>query len=129
MNNSDLLAAFNNHIIEFFDDVVRIFPDNSDIKLAKTTLITMRKANPKLIIRIWKDYIFDKYNNEIMDGNIEFFIDKDYSDDIKYVGNTATILEKIATLRKPIKEMSEDNLNKTIKYMQNLSKLCGMYYK
>ena len=41
MNNTDILAAFNNHIIEFFDDIIRFFPDNSDIKLAKTTLITM----------------------------------------------------------------------------------------
>lgn len=129
MNNSDLLAAFNNHIIDFFDDVVRIFPDNSDIKLARTTLITMRKANPKLIIRIWKDYIFDKYNDEINNGNIQFFIEKDYSDDVKYTGNTATILEKIATLRNPIKEMSTENLNKTIKYIQNLSKLCALYNK
>ena len=128
MNKSDLLNAYNNHIVEFFEDIIKIFPDNVDIQLAKTSLSTVRKVNPKLIIRIWKDYIYDKYNTEIGKGNINFFIEKDYTEDLKYTENTASILEKIATLRKPIKEMRKEDLNKSIQYMQNLCKLCNMYY-
>jgi len=128
MKNSDILNAFNNHIIEFFDDVVNIFPNNTDIKVAKTTIITIRQVNPKLIIRIWKEYISDKYDNEIKDGNLTFFIEKDYADDLKYTDNTSTILEKISTLREPIKQMNKDNIDKTTKYIQNLSKLSTMYY-
>jgi hypothetical protein len=128
MNKSDLLNAYNNHIVEFFEDIIKIFPDNVDIQLAKTSLITIRKVNPKLIIRIWKDYIYDKYNTEIGKGNINFFIEKDYTEDLKYTENTASILEKIATLRKPIKEMRKEDLDKSIQYMQNLCKLCNMYY-
>lgn len=127
MNKSDLLNAFNNHIIEFFDDIIKIFPDNTDIQLAKTTLIAIRKINPKLIIKIWKDYIRDKYNTEITNGNIDFFLEKDYSEDLKYTGNVSTILEKIATLREPLKQMSEENLTKSIQYIQNLTKLCNMF--
>lgn len=128
MNKSDLLNAYNNHIVEFFEDIIKIFPDNVDIQLAKTSLTTIRKVNPKLIIRIWKDYIYDKYNTEIGKGNINFFIEKDYTEDLKYTENTASILEKIATLRKPIKEMRKEDLDKSIQYMQNLCKLCNMYY-
>ena len=128
MNNADLLNAFNNHIIEFFNDVVIIFPNNTDIILARTSLLAIRKLNPKLIIRIWKDFIFDKYNTEISDGNIDFFINKDYTDDLKYTSNNNTIIDKISTLREPIKQMGTENLNKTIKYIQNLSKLCNLYY-
>jgi len=128
MNKSDILNAYNNHIVEFFQDIIKIFPDNIDIQLAKTSLSTVRKVNPKLIIRIWKDYIYDKYNTEIANGNINFFIEKDYTDDLKYTENTSSILEKIATLRKPIKEMRKEDLDKSIQYMQNLCKLCNMYY-
>lgn len=128
MNKSDLLNAYNNHIVEFFEDIIKIFPDNVDIQLSKTSLTTIRKVNPKLIIRIWKDYIYDKYNTEIEKGNINFFIEKDYTEDLKYTENTSGILEKIATLRKPIKEMRKEDLDKSIQYMQNLCKLCNMYY-
>lgn len=128
MNNTDILNAFNNHIIEFFDDVVIIFPNNSDIILARTSLIAMRKLNPKLIIKIWKENIYDKYDTEIMNGNIDFFLKKDYTDDVKYTANSNTILEKISTLREPISQMGSENTTKTIKYIQNLSKLSNMYY-
>jgi hypothetical protein len=128
MNKSDILNAFNTHIIEFFEDIILIFPENTDIQLAKTSLLAMRKVNPKLIVRIWKEYIYDKYSDEIAKGDLNFFIEKDYIDDLKYTSNTSTILEKIATLRQPVKEMSADNLEKSTKYVQNLSKLSNLYY-
>jgi len=128
MKNSDILNAFNNHIIELFEDVVNLFPTNTDIKVAKTTILTIRQVNPKLLIKIWKEYIYDKYHTEIESGNINFFIEKDYAEDLKYTNNTASILEKISTLREPIKQMSKENLDKTTKYIQNLSKLCNIYH-
>ena len=76
MNKSELLSGFNNHINEFFDDVVTIFPNDSDIQVAQTSLLTIRKVNPKLIIAIWKEYIMDPYCEEINNGNIDFFINK-----------------------------------------------------
>ena len=32
---SSLLKAFNNHLLEFVEDVIRIFPENLDIKTGK----------------------------------------------------------------------------------------------
>ena len=128
MNKSELLNAFNNHMADFFEDVLTIFPDDSDIKIAKTTIIGMRKINPKLVIKIWKEYILDKYKSEIDNGDIDFFINKNFSDDLKDTSNSGVILEKIDSLREPIKKMGQDNLTKTIKYIQNLTKLCNMYY-
>ena len=56
-----------------------------------------------------------------------FFINKDYDNDMKNVGNGGIILEKINYLKKPIKEMNKDDQDKVIKYMQNLCKLCNLY--
>ena len=33
-----LLKAFNNHFLEFIEDVIKIFPENLDIMTAKTFL-------------------------------------------------------------------------------------------
>ena len=64
MNKTDILSGFNNHLNEFFNDVVNIFPDNLDIKVAQTSLSTMRKANPRLIVAIWREHIVSKYEKE-----------------------------------------------------------------
>ena len=129
MNKSEILGAFNNHISDFFNDVSIIFPDNNDIKLAKTSLASIRKVNPRLVVTIWKEYIVDKYKDEIENWNIDFFLNKNYSSDLKDVGQASTILEKIDTLREPIREMGEENLIKTKEYVQNLTKICSMYYQ
>lgn len=127
MNKSEILGAFNNHFMEFFNEVSLLFPENTDIKVAHTSLMTMRKANPKLIAKIWKEYIIDPYKKEIETGNIDFFINRNYTEDLRNTSYAKTILEKIDTLRGPIKEMGEENLKKTIEYVQNLTKICELY--
>jgi hypothetical protein len=129
MNKSELLTGFNNHINEFFNDVLTIFPNDTDIQVAQTSLLTVRKVNPRLIISIWKEYIMDPYHDEISKGNIDFFINKNYSSDLNSTENASAILQKIDTLREPIKQMGEENQQKTITYIQNLTKLCKMYFQ
>ena len=36
MDKSSVLKAFNNHLFEFIDDIITAFPDNNDIKTAKS---------------------------------------------------------------------------------------------
>lgn len=128
MNKSEVLSAFNNHLSDFFKDVCAIFPDNSDINVARISLNAMRTANPRLIINIWKENIVDKYREEIEKGNIEFFIMRNYKDDLTNIEQSNIILEKIDTFRKPVLEMGEDNQKKTTQYIQNLTKICDLYY-
>ena len=123
---SNILAAFNDHFIAFLDDVQSVFPDDPDILTAKNALTAIKKANPKLIVKIWKAYIGDKYRAEIVAGNIAFFIDKDYSTDVSSVGGSDKIMESINRLREPIRNMGADNQAKVIKYIQNLTKLADM---
>ena len=129
MDNKEILTAFNNHIIDFFNDILVIFPNDNDLKVAQASLLVIRKMNPKIIIATWNTYISSKYNSEIIAGNIDFFIDKNYKNDLKDTDNSSTILEKIDTLREPVRQLSADNLTKTIQYIQNLSKLCNLYYQ
>ena len=123
-----LQKAFNDHFEEFMNDIVTIFPDDVDIKSTQRTLIMMRKANPKLIIDIWNTYVSSKYASEIESGDISFFIDKDYAGDISNTGNSEQIMSAINRLRAPIKNMTADNQEKTMKYIQNLKKICDGYF-
>lgn len=129
MNKSDILIIFNNQLGAFFDDIVTIFPEDNDLKVAQISLFGIRKANPKLIISIWNQYIANIYRDEIAKGNIDFFIEKDYADDLKENANASFILSKISVLREPIKKLGDENLSKTVRYLQNLTKISDLYYE
>ena len=127
MDNSTILKSFNEHFIDFVSDIQQVFPEDPTILTLKNSLIGIRKANPKLIIKIWKEYINVNYKSEIMMGNISFFIEKDYNTDLSQMDTSSSIINKIDALREPIKNMGLENQQKCIKYMQNLTKLSELY--
>ena len=124
---SNLVTVFNNHFSDFVNDIQSVFPEDHDILVAKNSLLAIRKANPKMIVKIWNTYIVGKYKSEIEKGDISFFINKDYSQDLVYANNPDKIIESIDRLRMPIKAMNQKEQAKTMKYIQNLTKLASMY--
>jgi hypothetical protein len=123
---SNILTAFNDHFVDFINDVQSVFPEDTDVLTAKNALTAIRKANPKMIVKIWKAFIADKYKAEINAGDISFFAEKDYSSDVSVSQNSDKIMESIDRLRAPIKNMSPENQAKTMKYIQNLTKLSDL---
>lgn len=124
---SNILTAFNDHFIEFLDDIISIFPEDEDILSSKNSMLLIRKSNPRLIIYIWNGYVVGKYKDKIEAGNVDFFINKDYADDLVYSSNSLKIVEVIDRIRKPVKMMNSDDQVKTMKYVQNLTKLTTLY--
>jgi hypothetical protein len=123
---ANILTAFNDHFEEFVNDIQRVFPEDTDILTAKNAFLAARKANPKLIVKIWKSYVVSKYRKEIESGNIEFFINKDYKNDVSVSVYSDKITESIDRLRDPVKKMNADEQDKTIKYIQNFTKLSDL---
>jgi hypothetical protein len=124
--SNNILTAFNDHFSEFLNDVQSVFPNDPDILSAKNALTMIRKANPKMIVKIWKTFIADKYRDQIVVGDIGFFISKDYSSDVATASGSDKIMESIDRLREPVRNMGPDNQAKVMKYIQNLTKLSDM---
>ena len=124
--NNNMLTIFNDHFVEFITDIHNVFPEDADILAAKNSLIAIRKANPKLIVKIWIKYVATPYQDRIMAGDINFFIEKDYSNDLTRSSNPDQIMESIDRLRNPVKQMNHDNQQKTMKYIQNICKIASM---
>jgi hypothetical protein len=129
MNPLILLNAFNDQLAELLTDIINVFPDNIDIKTAQNSLGLIRKANPKMVIKIWKKFIVDKYGDKFDSNDISFFIEKDYNEDLSNTDQSNKIMESIDRLRDPIKNMNSTDQEKTMKYLQNLKKLCCMYHQ
>ena len=123
MSNKNLVSIFNTHLVEFFEDIQLIFPDNVDILTSKNSILAFKRINPALIIRIWATYIASVYQPQIENNDLSFFIGKDYSEDLIYASNTEKIMETINRLREPIRQMNPSDQMKTMKYLKNLSRL------
>jgi len=122
------LQAFNNHFMDFINDVVSVMPGDLELATAVTALGKLRKANPKIMINIFTEYVTTPYGEQIQDGNLHFFLQKDYSMDVQDSSQAGSILSKIDALKEPISNMSDENKAKVIKYLQNLCKLSHLYH-
>lgn len=124
-NKSIVMKAFLNQFTDFVEDIHDVFPDNADIDSTKTALFLIKKTNPRILFNAWTTYIVEPYNDQIENGDIGFFLDKDYTRDLEYMGNA--VMQKVDMLRGPIRDMGVDNQAKSMKYIQNLTKLAKLY--
>ena len=126
-DKSSILKAFNKHFFEFFEEMSKIFPDNLEINSAVTLFEITKKANPTMIIKIWNKFVEIPYGNLLNEGNINYFINKDYTEDVKEMPNAENVIRGINVIRNPIKEMSDENKKHSLNYLQNLCKLSKAY--
>ena len=81
----------------------------------------MKQANPKM-------YIYIKYADKIEEENIDYFLDKDYTEDVAKMENSgSSVIESINKLKGPLKELDEENTAKCLQYLKNLNNLSNMY--
>jgi hypothetical protein len=127
MNKNQIVDAFNKHFMEFVLDIERVFPNDNDIISTRKNIRGSILLSSKSIIRLFHESFVLNYRNEIEKGDLNFFIEKDYrSSDIIPIDNE-DVFVKIDSLREPIKNMSENDKTKIIKYLQNLTQLSDIY--
>ena len=144
MDKSDVLQIFNQQFKEFVENISESFPKNTIISKMKTALNLLIVVKPNLVYKGVKKFVIDMYRNEIDSGDITFFIDKDYKQDLskasgsesflKTINEYATvdsdsnsILEKIEALKGPVRERNHAEQPNVMKYIQNLMKLSDLY--
>ena len=129
-NTAIILKTFNKQLTEFIEDISQIFPGEKDVIVLSTFMRTVMYGKPRAIIDVWYKFISLKYNKEIENGEIEYFLNKDYSEDLQSAPGSSETLDTINKLRTTIKLAfdQDENREKTIKYMQNITKLSNLYY-
>lgn len=126
-DKSTILKLFNEHFFEFMDELVDIFPDNLDI-IASINLFKLTKsANITLLIKIWYTYVEVPYGEILRQNNLDYFLDKDYKDDLVNLPNATNALRGIDMLRNPIKNTSDKNKEHSLNYIKNLCKMSVAY--
>jgi len=127
VDKTGIMRAFNKHFFDFVNDVISVFPENVEIAAARDSFETIRRANPTAIIKAWHKFVAVKYGDRLGSGDLDYFLEKDYSEDLANLRNSNKVIEIIDTLREPLKNMGDANRAMSLKYLQNLCKLAGIY--
>ena len=124
---SNYLKAFNNHLIDFMDDILAILKDNdhNDMKTYKVFVENIIKTNSLMVIKIWKNYVVDIYIDKILNDDFDFFLNKDYNEISGSKQNIENLINKIKNI---VVDMNDSNKKKSLKYIKNLCKLCNLYF-
>ena len=123
---ASLLGAFNAQLVKFIEDISNVLkPEDAaearrGVKALKLTL----NLTPAIAVRVWLDYA-RRYARDIETGDIESFIRRNYKDDLKE--QDASWLDACERIRKCAIYLSPSNQDKTMKYVQLLTKLANMY--
>jgi hypothetical protein len=127
MDKTTTLRAFNSYFFEFINEIIFIFPENIDIQIGKTNFECIKKMNPTTLIKYWYNYITIPYSNEISNGDLTFFINKNYNDDLSHLKNQTDILKIIDDFKLLLSQINDSNKHNMLNYLNNLNKLSFIY--
>ena len=123
-DKSFILKTFNTHLLEFMDDIVTVFPREVDLLTSRTFMQGVIKVKKRLVIQYWYKHVYLLYKEHIDNGDFDYFLNKDYNNDVA----DNDILKGIEKMRSKIKLLSDENKEKSITYVKNLSKLSNIYF-
>ena len=121
------MSTFNNQMEEMLKDVLCIFPDNPRVIKCKMYFEGLKKTNPKIVIQTWKIHIAMKYKEQIQQGNVNFFIENDFIQDVETVGANSMVTKTIHEIKSFVSMMNDEQKNIMMIYIQNLTKLSLLY--
>jgi len=128
------LSVFNNQFMELMEDIIRLFPDRKGLQTTKKVFETARRMNPKIIFEMLNLYLLQKFESEILSDDFDFFVTKDYSEEVETVPKTDAIkysnediLKGIEKIREPLNDLSSENKMLILQYLKNLIQLTQLY--
>ena len=65
------LNAFTTQIINFFEELCIVFPEEKDIKMATEGLRGVKKINPRLMLDLFVNHVYKDCSTAIYEKNVE----------------------------------------------------------
>jgi hypothetical protein len=121
MSTANLIKAFNKLVFQFNEDLIAVFPQESDFKLSKHTFELLDKVNYKKIFELVGPHLL-MHKEVLQQRDDKFFITTDAS---KYVeSDDLIIIKKLRDYWK--QDMTPENKEKVWSYLNNSLKLTNM---
>lgn len=130
--DKSLFKEFNKIYFDFLDFLKKYSNGDKMFNEFYRKSYIIKQTNIKLIIKIWYDNISSLYNKEIEEGNIDFFLNKNYNleiNKIKNYNNSYNINSYIDFFRKQYNILDDSIIQSFIHYVQHLNRLSLNYFK
>jgi len=128
------LSTFNDQFFELMEDIIRLFPEKVGLRTTKQVFEASRKMNPKIIMEMLNLYLLKPYEEQILNDDFDFFVNKDYTIDVEIIPkaealktNNEKILRGIESIRRPLSELPDEDKMKILQYYKNLISLTTLY--
>ena len=127
---ASLLGAFNSQLVLFIEDIANVLkPEDADMARKSSAALKLAiRLSPTpwtTAIKVWSDYA-KQYATDIDSGDIQSFISRDYTQDLS--NRDQTWVDACERIRKCAAYLSPENQNKTMQYVQLLTKLSNLYH-
>lgn len=130
-NKKEVFKKFN----EIYFDLLKMMKENSDnnqdFKNFYNKNLFIKRTNVKLFIKVWFQSITTLYKEEILEGNIDYFIQKDFSKDIENnieFSSKYSIETYIHYFKSIYNQLETKHINDFVTNIQSLTLLSDMYY-
>ena len=127
-NQKEILKKFVKIFFDFLEFVKKYSNKNSEFLSFYRKSFLLKKTNIRLFIKMWYEHICSLYFKPIMEGNVDFFLHKDYKTEINK-GNNTIIIDCIKHMKELYTKLEKDIVNVFVVYMQKLTYLSALYYK
>jgi hypothetical protein len=114
------LSLFVNQLSSLGDELADMYPEDVDIKMAKTTIGTMKKMNPRMLYTTFSQFV-SPFRDQILARDESFFLNMDYT---QIPGVEANNMMTVMNLKKYWGTMSDSTKDCMWQYFGELVKLC-----
>lgn len=116
------LTAFNTQIFSLVDELIEIYPEDTDFKKFQNTMLMLKKANARAISDLFYEHIY-KYKEMIVNKNESFFLENDFTS--QAIGtSTEKFISIVTKLRQYWTSMSDNTKENIWKYFNVFIILC-----
>lgn len=127
MDKTVVLKAFNELNMKLVDYCIKLLPDNVELATMKNALTGLISATPELNIITFKECTVKRYRSNIETRDASFFVERKYDDNVKDIGISKLVFEKMDCLRMPVGKMEKANQDEIFDFLNKMVKLSDMY--
>ena len=113
------LSAFTNQMEAFCLELIEMFPEDSELRMASNMIKLLKKSNPRKLLDVLKNFT-DGYRDKIEARDESFFITHDFEDIGEQTGYQEYTEAIVGRLKEHWKDMSEQSKDATWRYFEVL---------
>lgn len=127
MDKSQCLNIFNQKLREFVNDLIAVFPTDTDLYSFKTSLNMIGLVNERQMIDLFIRFVHKSYKTQILNRDESFFLTHTYNDEISHAGDNNITSQLIAKIKSYWVDMSPANKDIVWTYFGVLIRLAEKY--